>query len=68
MNNGNEDRFKRVDNAIDHVRKEFDEVINESREAGGEVREDVRETIDDVEARPTNSQNAPKSNTPSTSL
>jgi hypothetical protein len=51
MSNQRKDRFKRVDKAIDQVRKEFDEVIDESKAAGGGAREDVREAIDDVEAR-----------------
>ncbi|WP_435366051.1 hypothetical protein [Haloarchaeobius sp. DYHT-AS-18] len=63
MSNEKKDRFKRVDTAIDQVRKELDEVIDESIEAGGEAREEVREAIDDVQARI-----VPKSNTPSTRL
>lgn len=51
MSNENNDRFKRVDRAIERVRTELDEVIDESKDVGAEAREDVREAIDDVEAR-----------------
>ena len=59
MSNQEKDRFKRVDRAIAQVRKEFDEVIDGSREAGSEAREDVREAIDDVEARIDRLRNRP---------
>lgn len=45
------DRFKRVDSAIDRVREEFDDVVDESKEAGSKARKEVREAIDDLEAR-----------------
>ncbi|MFP4590721.1 MAG: hypothetical protein ACLFMX_01340 [Halobacteriales archaeon] len=46
-----DDRFERVDRALDRLREELDEVIEEGREAGGKAATEVREAIDDVEER-----------------
>lgn len=51
MSEEKKDRFKRLDQAIENVRAEVDEVIDESKVAGGEAREDVQEAIDRVEVR-----------------
>ncbi|GAB7009470.1 hypothetical protein [Halorubrum trueperi] len=42
-----------------------EQVIEETKEAGGEAREDVQETVGDVEAGSTNSETPPTKNTPS---
>lgn len=46
-----EDRFEGVDNAIDRVREELDETVEESKEAGSAAAREVREAIDDLEDR-----------------
>lgn len=46
-----DDRFGGVDKAIDRVREELDEAVEESREAGGAAAREVREAIDDLEDR-----------------
>lgn len=45
------DRFEGVDNAIDRVREELDEAVEESKEAGSAAAREVRESIDDLEER-----------------
>lgn len=45
------DRFQGVDKAIDRVRDELDEAVEESKQAGGAAAKEVREAIDDLENR-----------------
>lgn len=45
------DRFQNVDKAIERVRKELDEAVEESKQAGGKATKEVRETIDELEER-----------------
>jgi signal transduction histidine kinase len=49
-----EDRFQGVDKAIDRVREELDEAVEESKEAGSSAAKEVREAIDDLEERLSN--------------
>lgn len=51
MSDRDSDRFRGVDQAIERVREEFDEAIDESREAGTAARREVQEAIDDLEER-----------------
>lgn len=51
MSEERKDRFQRVDNAIDRVREEFNEAVDDSREAGSKARSEVREAIDNLEDR-----------------
>jgi hypothetical protein len=51
MSKEKKDRLERVDRATDRVRTELDEAIDESKGASGEVSEDARAAIGDVEAR-----------------
>lgn len=43
------DRFQRVDRALERVREELDEAVDDSRELGDRAAREVREAIDDVE-------------------
>lgn len=51
MSEEGRDRFQRVDRAIDRVREEFNEAVDDSRDAGERARAEVREAIDDLEDR-----------------
>jgi prefoldin subunit 5 len=51
MSDEKKDRFKRIDSAIDKVREELDEAADESKELGGKATKEVREAIDDLEAK-----------------
>jgi cell fate (sporulation/competence/biofilm development) regulator YmcA (YheA/YmcA/DUF963 family) len=51
MSEKKKDRFQRVDKAIDEVREEFNEAVDDSKKATDEAREEVREAIDNLEAR-----------------
>lgn len=51
MSDEKKDRFKRIDSAIDRVRKELDEAADESKELGGKATREVRESIDELEAK-----------------
>lgn len=45
------DRKRRVDQAIDRIRTEFEEVVDESQEATRDARTEVREAVDELEDR-----------------
>lgn len=45
------DRFDRVDKALDRVREEFNEAVEDSKAAGGKAAKEVREAIDTLENR-----------------
>lgn len=49
MTEEKKDRFKRIDGAIDKVREEVDEAVDESQELGGKATKEVREAIDNLE-------------------
>jgi hypothetical protein len=49
-----EDQFQGVDEAIDRVREELDEAVEESKEAGSSAAKEVRGAIDDLEDRLSN--------------
>lgn len=51
MSDEKKDRFKRIDSAIDKVREELDEAADESKELGGKATREVREAIDELEAK-----------------
>lgn len=51
MSEDKKDRFKRIDGAVDKVREELDEAVDESKELGGKATREVREAIDDLEAK-----------------
>ncbi len=51
MSDEKKDRFKRIDSAIDKVREELDEAADESKELGGKATKEVREAIDELEAK-----------------
>lgn len=48
------DRLKWIDGAIDKVREELDEAADESKEFGGKATKEVREAIDELEAKVAN--------------
>ncbi len=54
MSDAKKDRFKRIDRAIDKVREEIDEAADESKELGGKATKEVREAIDELEAKVNN--------------
>lgn len=54
MSERDRDRFERVDRAIERVREELDEAVEESKAAGGKASKEVREAIDDLEERVAN--------------
>lgn len=51
MSEDDGDRFQKVDKAIERVRAELDEAVDETKEAGQKARREAREAIDDLEAR-----------------
>ena len=51
MSDDKKDRFKRIDSAIDKVRQELDEAVDDSKELGGKATKEVREAIDDLESK-----------------
>ncbi len=51
MSEEKKDRFKRIDSAIDKIREEIDDVAEGGRSAGGKASREVREAIDNLEAK-----------------
>lgn len=51
MSEGEKDRFRRVDRAVDRVREELDEAVGGTRAAGSKASKEVREALDDVEEK-----------------
>ena len=51
MSDDEQDRFRRVDRAIDRVREELDEAVEGTRAAGSRASKEVREALDEVEDR-----------------
>jgi len=47
------DRFRRIDSAIDKVRSEVDEAVDESKELGGKATAEVQEALDNLEEKVT---------------
>jgi hypothetical protein len=51
MTDGKQDRFEGVEKAVDRVREELDEAVEETKQASGKATEEVRETLDRLEDR-----------------
>lgn len=49
MSEEKKDRFKRIDGAIDKIREEVDEAVDDSQELGGKATKEVREAVDNLE-------------------
>lgn len=45
------DRFQGVDRAIDRVREELDDAVEDTKAAGSNASREVREALDNVEER-----------------
>lgn len=51
MSEEENDRFQRVDRAVDRVREELNEAVEGSKMAGSKASKEVREAIDTLEER-----------------
>lgn len=51
MSEEKKDRFKRIDSAIDKIREEVDEAADSGKAAGGKASKEVKEAIDNLEAK-----------------
>jgi archaellum component FlaC len=51
MSDDQTDRFDRIDSAIERIRGEVDEAADDSKELGEKATREVREAIDDLEAK-----------------
>lgn len=51
MTDDDNDRFRKVDTAIDRVRSELNEAIEGSKSAGGRAATEAREAVDELEER-----------------
>lgn len=54
MSDQKKDRFKRVDAAIDKVREELDEAVDDTKDAGSKAAKEVREALDEAEDKVSN--------------
>jgi vacuolar-type H+-ATPase subunit H len=54
MSDSDSDRFDRIDGAVEKLRNEVDEAVDESKELSEKATKEVQEAIDDLENKLSN--------------